>query len=325
MKRAVGALSTRSGALALVIVALVSAVSAIQPLFLSPGNVRSILLDITILTVLAASQLLVMVTGNFDISVGAATGLSAMTAGITLQANGEIPAIAVFGISMAVGTLVGIVNGLLVVLLEIPSIILTLGMLSVVRGVTFFVANGSQVNSDDVPQSVTELSQTGPFGIPLIILVAGLVALIIGFVASQTSLGRSLYALGSNRRAAALHGLPVRRLLLFVFSLSGATAGLAGAFYLSRFSFVQVNGGIGLELSVIAAVVVGGASVFGGSGSVGATVMGCLLLGITGNALAVIGVSQYWKDFVYGAIILAAVITGVIISRRSERARGVRI
>ncbi|WP_341953586.1 ABC transporter permease [Salinibacterium sp. TMP30] len=314
-------LQQRSVNLAIVIAMIAVAVAVTQPAFTGVGNIRNILLDITIITVMAATQVLVVITGNFDISIGATTGLSAMSAGIVLQNVGDFPAILVFVISIGVGLLVGIVNAILVITIQIPSIILTLGMLSVIRGVTFYVAGGSQVNTEDVPESIISLSQSGPFGVPWLVVIAALIALALGVFARSTSTGRNLYALGSNPKAAALQGLPVKRLLFLVFALSGASAGLAGAFYLSRFGFVQVNAGLGLELTVIAAVVVGGASVFGGVGGVAGAALGCLLLGVIGNAFAILGISQYWQDFAYGTIILLAVVADAVLNR--SRARGV--
>ncbi|MDO8210050.1 ABC transporter permease [Conexibacter sp. CPCC 206217] len=311
----------REAALAGFIVLLVIVVAAQNGDFLSGSNLRSILLDIALIAALASAQLMVMLTRNFDLSIGSTVGLAAVTVGMICQQHGALSTPVAYLIAIAVGLVVGLLNGFLIAWLRIPSIIFTLGMLSVVRGAVYLVADGGQVNSEDVPKGLTDLSTGGLLGIPPLVLIAVAVAVAVALFLRWTRSGRSVYAVGSNPDAARLHGLPVSRTIVLVFALSGATAGLAGAMYLSRFGFAQITAGSGMELTVIAAVVVGGASIFGGSGSVAGTLLGCLLLGVIGNGFAVLGVSQYWQEAAYGALILLAVIADQRLRARRSPAR----
>lgn len=313
----------RELALAGFIALLVVVIAAQNGDFLSGSNLRSILLDITLIAALASAQLMVMLTRNFDLSIGSTVGLSAVTVGMICQQHGALPTPLAYLIAVAVGLVVGLVNGVAIAKLRIPSIIFTLGMLSVVRGAVYLVADGGQVNSEDVPAGMTDLATGGPLGIPPLVLIALAVALAAFAFLRWTRSGRTVHAVGSNPDAARLHGLPVSRTIVLVFALSGAVAGLAGALYLSRFGFAQITAGSGLELTVIAAVVVGGASIFGGSGSVAGTLLGCLLLGVIGNGFAVLGVSQYWQDAAYGALILLAVIADARLRAVRRPARSV--
>src|SRR5205814_3121842 len=192
-----------------------------------------------------------------------------MVAGLVMKAHSGLPVGLVFAIAVTVGATVGITNGLLVTYLRVPSIVLTLGMLYLVSGITYIVANGGQVNPYDVPSRFVDLSITSPiFGIPWIVIVAFVFAAVMMLVLRWMRQGRSLYALGSNPEAAQLRGLPARRIVIATFVVSGAGAGLGGAIYLSQYGLVQVNAGSGLELQAITAVIVGGVSVFGGSGTI---------------------------------------------------------
>ncbi len=319
---ALGSLArVRELALAGFIALLVVVIAAQNGDFLTGSNLRSILLDISLIAALACAQLMVMLTRNFDLSIGSTVGLSAVTVGIVCQQHGELATPVAYALAVAVGVAVGLLNGVLIAKLRVPSIIFTLGMLSVVRGAVYLVADGGQVNTEDVPGGMTDLATGGLLGIPPLVLIAAAVALAAFAFLRWTRAGRNVFAVGSNPAAARLHGLPVDRTVVLVFALSGAVAGLAGAMYLSRFGFAQITAGAGMELTVIAAVVVGGASIFGGSGSIAGTLLGCLLLGVIGNGFAVLGVSQYWQEAAYGALILLAVIADARLRRSRTAAR----
>ena len=288
------------------------------PRFLSGANIRSIFLAIALLVVLAVGETVVLLGRNFDLSIGSALGLSAMVAGLTLKGDAGIPVVVVFAIAIAVGVTVGITNGLLVTYLRVPSIVLTLGMLYLISGVTYLVAHGNQVNPYNVPPGFVSLSITSPiFGVPWIVILAFVFAAIIAAVLRWTRHGRSLYALGSNPEAAQLRGLPARRLVIVTFVVSGAAAGLGGAMYLSQYGLVQINAGSGLELQAITAAIVGGVSVFGGSGTILGTTAACILLGAITNGIAVLGYSPFLQDTVFGALLVIAVIANSV-SRRLD-------
>jgi rhamnose transport system permease protein len=311
----------RVGPVLVLLVTLIVLFEFVHPAFLSPDNVRAILLSVTLLLIVATGQTAVMLTRNFDLSVGSVVGLSAMTTGVVLRDHPTMPPLAAFGLACLVGVTAGLANGLLITFLRVPSIIITLGMLSVLRGVVFVVAGGFQIDPNDVPSSFVDLSITSPIGVPYIVIIALVVLALVAMVLRWTRSGRTMYAVGSNPDAAALRGLPSRRTLIIVFALSGAAAGLGGAIFLSQYGLVQVNAGTGLEFLSITAVVIGGTSVFGGSGGVLGTALGCLLLGCIGSGLAISGASGFWQDTVYGLLLVTAVVGDAVVSHvRASRA-----
>jgi rhamnose transport system permease protein len=306
--------------IALVLVLLVAGLTGYSTGFFATTNLNSILLDVAFLTVLALGQTIVLLTRNLDLSVGSVVGLSAMSVGLIYRGYPHVSVVWAFPIGIAVGLVPGFVNGLVVAYLRVPSIIYTLGMLSVLRGLMYLISHSRQINANEVPAGLVSVSNTTPLGVPGSTFIALALALAVGALLRGARTGRSLYAIGSNPRAAELHGLPTRRLLVLAFCLSGSLAGLAGVLFVSRFSFVQVTTGTGLELTSVAAVVVGGASIFGGSGSVTGIVLGCLLLTVIANGFAVANLSVYWQDVVYGGLIVLAVAADSKARRAGERA-----
>ena len=223
--------------------------------------------------------------------------------------------------AIGTGTLLGLLNGVFVTLFRLPAIIVTLGTLNLYRGLTYIVSDAKQIDRQFVPSALKAMSQTSPiFGIPWIIFMSlGIAALTYVFV-MHSQVGRQIYALGSNPVAAPLRGINVTRVTLLVFSISGALAGLAGIMYASRWGFVNPsNTGNGFEFQVIAAVVIGGVSINGGSGSVLGTVLGVLLLGCVAAALPLLGIPGTTQSAIYGAVILVALLID-----RSVRQQGLR-
>ena len=221
---------------------------------------------------------------------------------------------------MFTGAALGLANGLLVTVFRLPSIIVTLGTLSLYRGLTFIISDARQINRANIPTELKAMSRTSPiFDIPWIILIAFAIALAAYVIARHTHLGRQIYALGSNPEAAPLRGINVTKVTLIVFALAGALSGLAGILYASRWGFVNPsNTGAGFEFQVIAAVVIGGVSINGGVGTVMGTVLGVLLLGCVGAALPLLGIPGSTQNAIYGAVILIALLID-----RSVRQRGI--
>jgi len=232
-------------------------------------------------------------------------------------AHPDMPVWSAALLAAAVGAALGLFNGVLVALLRIPSIIATLGTLTAYRGLIFIYSGGHQVNNNDLPYSLIRLSQTSPLRVPWIVLFAVAVAVLTALVLRYTRTGREIFAIGSNPHAAALRGLAVRRVLLLCFTLTGLLSGIAGLMFASRFGYVNpVSTGAQMELVVISAVVIGGTNVFGGSGTVLGTLLGCLLLGLVNVALPMLGVSAFWQLALYGLAILLAAATDTFIQRR---------
>jgi rhamnose transport system permease protein len=297
------------------------AVSVQAPRFLSVANIRAIFLAVALLLVLAVGETIVLLGRNFDLSIGSTVGLSAMVAGLVFKGDIGISQPLVFAIAVAVGAGVGLTNGLLITYLRVPSIVLTLGMLYLISGVTYIVAHGNQVNPYNVPSGFVSLSITSPIdGIPWIVIIAFAFAAVMAAVLRWTRHGRSLYALGSHPEAAQLRGLPARRIVIATFTLSGAAAGIGGALYLSQYGLVQIDAGSGLELQAITAAIVGGVSVFGGSGTILGVAAACILLGAITNGIAVLGYSPFLQDTVFGGLLVIAVVANSV-SRRIDLSR----
>jgi ribose transport system ATP-binding protein/rhamnose transport system ATP-binding protein len=304
------------------VIALFIAVSAIEPRFHTLETVRSILLYVPLILIIAVGQLMVIVTRNIDLSVGSTLGLSAIVSGGVFVGHHDFPVWAAALVAMAVGALGGAVNGALVAWLRVPSIIATLGTMTAYRGLIYIWSAGRQVDPDKLPTSLIELSQHGPFGLPWIIYIAACVALVGAVFLRYTTMGRQIYAVGSNPVAASLRGIPVTRILMLAFILTGALCGLAGILFGSRFGTINPNSvGTQLELVVISAVVIGGAAVAGGSGNVLGTVIGCLLLGEMNIALTMLRVSEFWQMALYGGAILVTAAFEAVVRQHVWRNR----
>lgn len=305
--------------IALFVLLAFAAASIIEPRFLSPDNLRSILLYIPLIVVIAMGQMMVIISRNIDLSVGSMLGLAAIVVGNLFRDYSEMPVWVAALTAAGVGGLLGLINGALVALLRVPAIIATLGTLTAYRGLVFIYSGGRQVDNNDLPATLIQLSQTSPIGVPWIVLFAIAVAVVTAAWLRYSRAGRQIYAIGSNPTAAVLRGIPVRRVLLLIFTLTGILSGLAGLMFASRFGYVNpVTTGASMELIVISAVVIGGTNVFGGSGTVLGVVLGCLLLGLINVALPMLGVSAFWQLAVYGFAILLAASVDMLVHRRGD-------
>ena len=313
-KREVGTL------LLLALVVLVT--TAIQPRYLNANSVRSILLWVPLLAIIGMGEMMVIIIRGIDVSVGSMVGLAGLVVGLVFRDMPSVPLWACVLISIGLGFAMGALNGVLIAWVRVPAVIVTLGGLSFYRGLTFLITSGSQIDGNYIPKQLVRWSQTGPFGIylvPWVVLIAGGVALLAWFFLTWTRTGRHVYALGSNPDAARLRGVRVEWVTFLVYAMTGALCGFAGLLYASRFGFLNPGQtGVGLELTVIAAVVIGGVNVFGGSGSVAGVVLGCLLLGAINVALAVLGIAGAWQLAVYGIVILIAVLADSLLAKRMQ-------
>lgn len=310
----------REAGIAVMILLFCAVVGLYKPQFLTGQSLRIVLLLTPLIMIGAMAQMLVLVARHVDLSIGSILGFSAMVVGLMYRDLPEIWWVLGFLVAILTGAGLGLFNGLLVTIFKLPSIIVTLGTLSLFRGLTFIISDARQINRSSIPTELKVMSRTSPiFDIPWIILIAFGVALMIYVIARHTQLGRQIYALGSNPQAAPLRGIDVTKVTLIVFTLSGALSGLAGILYASRWGFVNPsNTGAGFEFQVIAAVVIGGVSINGGVGTVLGTVLGVLLLGCVGAALPLLGIPGSTQNAIYGAVILIALLID-----RSVRQRGV--
>ena len=312
----------REAGIAVMIVLFCLAVGFYKPQFLSLNSLRIILLLVPLIMIGAMGQMLVITARHVDLSIGSMMALAAMASGMMFRYAPEIWWPVCFALSIGTGALLGLFNGLMVTLFRLPAIIVTLGTLNLYRGLTFILSDAKQIDRQYVPSALKAMSQTSPiFGIPWIILMAFGVALLTWWFATHTRIGRQVIALGSNPVAAPLRGINVTGVTLMVFAISGALSGLAGIMYASRWGFVNPsNTGNGFEFQVIAAVVIGGVSINGGSGTVLGTVLGVLLLGCVAAALPLLGIPGTSQNAIYGAVILLALLIDRLVRRQGLKA-----
>lgn len=303
--------------LSLVVLAIV--VSLRNPAFLSVGNFRDIVLNIAILIIVALGQSMVIITRGIDLSVGSIIGLTAMMVSFLMAAFPEVPAFLMIPLGMALGAAMGSLNGLLIAGGGAPPIIVTLGTLSIYRGLIFLYSGSkSTINAFELPPSFRELAKGSPLGVPNLILFALVVALLISYFLRYTRTGRDIYTVGSNPDAARFAGIPIQRTLFLVYVISGLLCGLAGVLWAARFESAQTNTALGFELQTIAAPVVGGVSILGGSGNVVGVILGVFLLGMISNALTLVHISPFWQLAAQGLLILLAVVADAMIVGRSR-------
>ncbi len=284
---------------------------------LAPETLSNILLFTPIIIVVAMGQMMVIISRNIDLSVGSILAFASIaTCGIFVNhPNFPLPLAAL--LATVIGAALGALNGTLIAYLRVPAIITTLGTLSAYRGLVFIYSGGHQVDSNYIPESLINLSKQSAFYIPWIIVFAALIAVLTALFLRYTRTGREIYAIGSNPHAAQLRGIPIKRVLLLIFTLTGALSGLAGIFYASKFTFVNPSKtGVEMELITISAAVIGGTNVFGGSGTVLGVIFGCLFLGLVNQAMPVVGINPFWQKAVYGVAILAAAALDTIIQKR---------
>ena len=318
-------LRRREVSLVVVLLVLMGAVATVAPRFLSLENFDQIFAAVTIVTVVAVGQALVVITGNVDLSVGSVVGLTAFVAAATARAIPDLPLVLCFVLAMAIGALCGVVNGIAITLGKVPSIVVTLGTLYVFRGIDYIIANGGQVNAAELPSTFLDFPSQRLVGIPLPTWVAILVVVIFAAGLRWFRPGRYLYAVGSNSDAAHLAGLPQRGVVFGAFVICGALAGVAGVLYATRFGAVTSSAAMGLEFQVIATVVVGGVSILGGVGSIAGVAVAAVLFGVITNALNVLNAPSTWIQAISGAaIILAILVDLVIVTSRGRRESAAR-
>lgn len=286
-----------------------------------------IAIGVAITALLAAGEAVVIIARQVDLSVGSIVGVSAYVTGDALSTFPGMPAIVAVLLATAIGAMLGLFNGLLVAFAKVPAIVVTLGTLAIYRAVLTRFAGGTTIVTSDLPDWIVELPRTslgswGDFDLRLMFVIALSVAIVLQIVLSRFRSGRTLYAVGSNPEAARQAGLPQARITVVAFVVCGSLAGLAGFMFLGQFGTVNVTAGATFELAAIAAAVVGGVSIQGGSGTVLGAFLGAILIEILDLSLVrVPEVSEFWRDAVLGALILAAIILDVVVTKRYHRRR----
>jgi rhamnose transport system permease protein len=313
----------------LALVLVVGATTIDNHRFLSLTNVQQVLSSAAIIALLAIGETIVIVTRNVDLSIGSVLGISAYASGELYVRHPHIPLVLVFLVALGIGAGCGIVNGLIVTVARVPSLVVTLGTLYVIRGIDGAWAGGNQVNASMLPNSFNKIGYGTFAGVPYLGIIAIAAVAIATYAMRSFRTARDFYAIGSDPDAARLAGIPVGARVFLAFVLSGGIAGLAGAVWLSYYASVDAIAGVGYEFQVITAVVVGGVAIFGGSGTVLGAALGALLLNTINSALVVVNVSSFWSQALAGGLLVGAIAFDRLIAlrvapalRTRRRARG---
>ena len=311
----------REAGISIFILILVAAVTLRAPSFLTFKNFNEILLNISILAIVALAQTIVILTKGIDLSVSSIIGLVAMMVAFVVEQSPDMSLLLVVVLGMALGAVLGMFNSIVIAYGNVPPIIATLGTLSIYRGLVFYYSQGTWINSFELPANFKLLSKGTPLGLPNMVIIAILVAVVVYYFLKYTRTGRDIFAVGSNPDAAQFAGIRKQRIIFLVYVISGLLSGLAAVLWASRFESAQTNTALGFELQTVAAAVVGGVSISGGVGTVPGVLLGALLLGIIQNALTLIRISPFWQLAAQGLLILIAVISDKWILTRFERTK----
>lgn len=299
----------------LFVLALGAALTAASPYFLTSTNISAVFVQMSVIAIIAVGEVMVIITAGIDLSVSAVVAFSGVMA--TLVVTNHHWGI---GLGMALGVLVGggvgLVNGLLVTVVRLPPFIATLGTLSAIGGLALLITNGQPIAAPTGFDALGD-GHVGPIAAPIVVMV--IVALIGWFILSRTTLGRGAYAIGSSYETARLSGIRVRRVLVSVYVIQGLLAGLGGVIVASRVVTGDPAAGANYNLDAIAAAVIGGASLFGGEGTVIGGLIGALLMELISNGGDLLNVSNFWQDFILGVVIIVAVAYDQVRRRALEK------
>jgi ribose transport system permease protein len=301
--------------LLLILIVFAIIMSILSDSFASWNNIRNLLIQSTILATLSLGVTFVIITGGIDLSVGAVEALSAAI-GLDLIVNYDIPVFVGIFVMLFIGVIIGFLNGLLVAQLSVPPMVATLATMSIARGIVLVYTNSANVYA---PPSFSILTSNYIFGLPLIVWLVIAFILVAWLILSKTTFGRSIYAVGGSAIAARLAGIRTKLVTMLAYVISGLTAALAGLLLTIRLESAGPNAGDGVEMNVIAAVVIGGTSLFGGRGTIIGTVLGVILISLISNAVNLLGVPPAWDKIVKGVVIIIACLLDVYRNRSSKK------
>jgi rhamnose transport system permease protein len=301
------------------IILISAAVQARNHEFLTLLNIGNLLTNAAILGILSVGMMMVLLTGGIDLSIGATIAFSGMVSALTVKACPGIPPAALVLEGAFIGAAAGFIIGILVARFSILPIIASLGMMNVIRGMTYLVSGGAWVSAHQMSDGFKALATGKVLGINNLIVTAVVVYIVFYYFINYTRTGRRIYAVGSNPEAAEIIGIPAKRIITLVYVLMGFLAGLAGVLWVAKFASAQGDTAAGYEMNVIASCVLGGISVSGGRGRVAGLVLGVILFGILANALPLINVSPFWQQAIQGFVILAAILINIVIKRNNDK------
>ncbi|MGZ6057556.1 MAG: ABC transporter permease [Isosphaeraceae bacterium] len=310
-------LKSRETGIVLALLLVLVATTVRSPAFLvSTDGFRDLLLTPAIFVLLAIGQAMVIITRNIDLSVGSVVGLTAYLTGRLFVDFPGMPVPVVIIAGIALGALLGLINGALIAYAKVPALVVTLGTLYIYRGVDVWWVGRKPINASDMPHDFLGFGVSSFLNIPTLAIIAALVLVAVGWYMKTTRGGRELYAIGSDPSAATLYGLRITKRVILAFVACGALTGLAGVLFAARYGTVDSQAGTGFELISVAAAVVGGIAIFGGSGSVLGAAIGAVLLLTINRALPLLGVQDFWQQAVVGALILGAIALDRVLALR---------
>ncbi len=314
-------LRSREGQLVLFTIVFFLAVGLASPSFLSLQTIDSILTDSAILMVMAAAQMMIILTRGIDLTLSANIALTGMIAALIGMNWPGTPLILIIAAATASGMLLGMLNAVFIALLGIPAIVVSLGAMTIYRGMVFVLSGGQWVNSQEMQSAFLAFPLSRYLGLTNLAVIGIILSILAMILMRQTRFGRELYAIGGNPSATDYVGINTKGRLFAVYTLAGTVGGLCGYLWVARFAIAYTEIALGFELLTVAACVIGGVSIAGGSGTILGAVLGALFLGVLQNALPVMGISPFWQMAVSGAAILAA----VIVNSRGQRQKGQQI
>jgi rhamnose transport system permease protein len=311
----VNAAKFRELGLLVFIVLLVGFIQLRNPRFLTSENLNDMIVNASILGALTVGMMMVMITGGIDLSIGAVIALSGMAAALVVRDIPTTSAVTALIIGTVTGCVCGFISGLIVAKGKVLALIATLGMMNVYRGLTYLIAKGAWVSAYQMNPGFEALALGKILGLNNLVWVALIIFIVAYYFLTYTRTGRRVYAVGSNVEAARISGIDVDRILIMVYTIMGTICGLCGVLWVSKYASAQGDTALGYEMTVIAACVIGGVSVSGGSGKVQGVFLGAVLLGVLKQALPMLKVSPFWQDAIYGFIILIAVVLNTYFKR----------
>ena len=313
-----GLSSFRELGLVLFIIALCVIVQVLNPSFLTPKNIDNLLTNTAIIIILSIGMMVVILTEGIDLSIGATIALTGMVVALHIKNVPTLsPVVAVLE-GIAAGIVCGAIVGVLVAKVNVLPIIASLGMCYVYRGAVFLISGGQWVSAHQMSVQFKNMATGSVIGINNLVLIAFAVFLVAMYFLGHTRIGRRFYAVGSNVEAARISGISAASTKWLAYTIMGGLAGLAGVLWVSKFASAQPDTATGYEVNIIAACVIGGVSISGGSGKAIGVLLGSLLIGIINNALPLINISEFSKNAIQGTIILGAVILNTLVKRRAE-------
>lgn len=315
-----GILRKREITLVILIALLTLIVTSRAPGFVRPENITRIINDTAILIIVAIGQFFVILTGGIDLSVGSTIAFSGMAASMMNQYYPGIPVVIVLLAGIAIGTVLGAINGALVTYGKVPPIITTLGTMSIYRGFTFVLSRGQWVTAHEMTEKYMNIPHGHFLAVSNLIWAAVIVAVLTWYFSRYTRSGREVYAIGGNKTAARFVGVSVKKVNMLIFTLSGLLCGLAGVMWTARYAAAVNETATGFELQTVAACVLGGVNIAGGSGAIQGVVLGALFLGIINNALPVVNISPFFQMLIQGVVVLAAMFINTMMDKRQQKA-----